>query len=224
MAENMTNGTDERPNWVGTRKSDPRGTAHSILDIQNMPEAGHASEMQHDREVRAKEAEDRADDSLRGVRTWLVVAHVVLWVAIACCVLVVFAIPRFSTVMLRTFHDPYLRVGVYPQLEPVLLAVVAALFSWVLVELELVLHTLPERLVSLRNASAFTRMGWATIGIAVLFLIRSLSFPQLEATVLCVACVLVGSLFLLVSSMLRAKAEKEMAKALRSTGTAAEQR
>lgn len=207
---------NEQPNWVGTRKDDPRGTAHSILDIQNMPEAGHASEMQHDREVRAKEARDRADAAESHISPLLIIGHICAWVGMVVCALLVIFAPHFSPVMLRIFHDGYGHVGFYTATQPVFLIVTALLALWIFAEIEVFLRSLPSQLVSTKSASSLQRIGWVSIVQSVIFLIRSIAYPQLESFVLFGLILFFGVLALLFSAIIRTRAERQNAQDLLS--------
>jgi hypothetical protein len=212
----VDSGAQSQPNWVGTRKTDPRGTAHSILDIQNMPEAGHASEMQHDRDIRAQEANDRADAAQARISPLLIIAHVCVWVAMIASVLVVVLAPHFSSTLLTTFHDGYAHVGFYASVQPAFLIVTGLLSLWISIEIEIFLRSVKSELVSVKNAGSWARIGWVALVQAVLFLIRAAIYPQLESCILFFVFLIFGILSLLFSAIVRTRAERRAAAALKA--------
>lgn len=151
-----------------------------------------------------------------------------LWAGIAVFSVLILAAPRFMTLLLHVFNDPFVRSRAYCAVAPVFFMIGCLLLVRVLVELLLVVRRLPSKVVSLESATGLDRGAGALLALAVLEIIRVCFYPMLVAAICAVCAVLVAIAGFTLAAWIRWQAQAQTAAAisnlpprshLRSSGT-----
>lgn len=183
-----------------------------------MPSDGRADRRGHDggadpgrdSEVRAASA------SYAHVLQFRTGCQAALWTGIALFSLLIVAAPRFTTLLLHLFNDPFAADKAYVTAAPVYLMVCSLLVVWLLVELLLVVRRLPSDVISLESAAGLARGAGALGGLAVAGLVRVIAYPTLDAAIGTVAAALATVLLLCLAAWVRWQAHASTAKAISS--------
>lgn len=146
---------------------------------------------------------DEADRSYRQVLQLRTGCQVALWAGIVFFSALVVAAPRFSTLLVRLFNDPFAGQKAYQAVEPLYLMTGSLLIVWALIELLLVVRRLPSKVISVACASGIRRSAIAFLLIAVLELIRSFSYPTLQTAIIALVSVLLCILGLALAAWVR---------------------
>lgn len=147
-----------------------------------------------------------------------------LWAGIALFSLLIVAAPRFSTLLLHLFNDPFAADRSYTAAAPVFLMVCSLLLVWLFVELLLVVRRLPDRVISQECASGLRRGAVALLALAVLQIIRVIAFPVIDAAVGAVLAVIAAVLGLCLSTWVGWQAHARTAAAITARGAASHRR
>ena len=106
-----------------------------------------------------------------------------LWVGIAVLAVIIVVAPRFSTLLIHIFNDPFASSKAYTQIAPLFLMVMALIGVWILSELMRIARRLPAKVISVETSRGLVRVAVLSLVCAIFQLIRMIAYPTLDAAI-----------------------------------------